>query len=373
MGNPSENWYEIKQIESIDTPALVVYPERVKANIQAVLDMIKDPAKLRPHVKTNKTIEVSQMMLEAGIYQFKCATIAEAEMLVMAGAKDILLAYQPVGPKIERFFNLIKHYPEIAFSCIIDHRQPAAKIAEMALSHQINLPVYIDLNLGTDRTGIAPGKEAEELFESAKDMEGISVVGFHIYDGHLRQKDIRERKKASDKSFEPVEEMLQSLKAKGYPEPLVIAGGSPTFPIHLQRENVICSPGTFVYWDQGYGETLPEQPFKPAALVLTRVISLPSKSLVCVDLGHKSIASENPMDKRVYFLNAENLHPVSQSEEHLVLKTQEDHAFKIGDILYGVPYHICPTVALYERVLTIEDQELSVEWKVIARDKKLNW
>lgn len=373
MANSPENWYVINQVENIDTPALVVYPERVKNNIQAALDMIKEPARLRPHVKTNKTVEACQMMLEAGIDKFKCATIAEAEMLVMAGAKDILLAYQPIGPKIQRFLNLIQNYPDTTFSCIIDHREPAAKIADAASSHQIRIPVYIDLNLGTNRTGIDAGKEAEELFENAQGMEGISVVGFHIYDGHLRQKDIRERKKASDQSYEPVEKMLQSLKAKGYPEPVVIAGGSPTFPIHLQREKVICSPGTFVYWDMGYGETLPEQPFNPAALVLTRVISLPSKGLVCVDLGHKSIASENPMDQRVYFLNGKNLQPVSQSEEHLVLKTQEDHSFKIGDVLYGIPHHICPTVALYERVVTIEDRKPSGEWKVIARDRKLNW
>jgi D-serine deaminase-like pyridoxal phosphate-dependent protein len=373
MENSSENWYGIDQIESIDTPALVVYPERVKSNIQAALEMIKDPARLRPHVKTNKTIEVSKMMLEAGIEQFKCATIAEAEMLVMAGAKDILLAYQPIGPKLQRFLNLIQHFPDVTFSCIIDHLDPVAKIAETARSHQIKIPVYIDLNLGTDRTGIDPGKKSEELFEIAQRMEGITVAGFHIYDGHLRQRDIGERKKASDQSYKAVEEMLLSLKSKGYPESVVIAGGTPTFPIHLQRDKVICSPGTFVYWDKGYGETLPEQPFNPAALVLTRVISLPSKGLVCVDLGHKSIASENPIDKRVHFLNAQNLQPVSQSEEHLVLKTQDDRPFKIGDVLYGLPYHICPTVALYERVITIEDHKPAEEWKVISRDRKLKW
>ncbi len=352
---------------------MAVYPDRVKANIQAALDMIGDPARFRPHVKTHKSTEVIQMMLEMGIYQFKCATIAEAEMLTLAGAKDILLAYQPIGPKAQRLMELIWNFPNVTFSCLVDHLDAAIQLAELANSNQTILSVYIDLNLGTNRTGIAPGKGAEELYERVHKTKGIQIKGFHAYDGHFRQPDFDERKAACDLAFQPVEAMVESLKEKGYPDPVVIAGGTPTFPIHLQRENVVCSPGTFVYWDVGYGEVLSEQPFKPAALVVTRVISLPAKGLITVDLGHKSIAAENPLPNRVRFLNADNLEPVSHSEEHLVLKAGDDHAFKPGDVLYGVPFHICPTVALYERVNAIRDHEVSEAWHINARDKKLTW
>lgn len=373
MAKSADNWYDINRTEDIDTPALVVYPERIKANIGTALDMVKDAGRLRPHVKTHKTIEVTRLMLEAGIQQFKCATIAEAEMLAMAGARDVLLAYQPVGPKIRRLFDLISHYPEVKYSCLIDHPESAGKISELALSESRVLPVYVDLNLGTNRTGISPGKEAEELYEKASGMDGLSVGGFHVYDGHLRHTDLVQRKAACDQAYGPVDVMSQSLMAKGYPRPVVIAGGSTTFSVHLQREGVVCSPGTFVYWDRGYGETLTELEFLPAALVLTRVISLPAEDLICVDLGHKSIASENPLENRVRFLTDDDLHPVSQSEEHLVLKTKKPHRFKIGDLLYGVPFHICPTVALYERAITIENGDCGAEWRVLARDRKLNW
>ncbi len=374
MKNDFENWYSIEDIDKLDTPALVVYPERVKANIQAALDMIGDPAKLRPHVKTHKSSEVIQMMLEMGIYQFKCATIAEAEMLATAGAKDILLAYQPVGPKALRLFELIRHYPDIAISCLVDHKSTVASLSKLSQQNGVKLDLYIDLNLGTNRTGIAPGEEAEGLYELIKDTEGIRIKGFHAYDGHFRNPDFAKRKAACDLAFAPVEAMVKSLKDKGNPDPEIIAGGTPTFPIHLQRQHVVCSPGTFVYWDVGYGEALSEQPFEPAALVVTRVISLPAKGLVTVDLGHKSIAAENPLANRVRFLNTDKLlEPVSQSEEHLVLKTDENHPFKPGDILFGLPFHICPTVALYERARAIRNQELAEEWIMKARDKKLTW
>src|SRR5215471_18912825 len=97
-------WYEIKNIGSIDSPALAIYKERVIQNILSVKKM-KDPAHLRPHVKTNNIAEVCKMMLDENITKFKCATIAEAEMLGMIKAPDVLLAYQPVGPKTDRLLQ----------------------------------------------------------------------------------------------------------------------------------------------------------------------------------------------------------------------------------------------------------------------------
>src|SRR5690606_38086536 len=207
MENSPENWYQVQHLEQIDSPALLVYPERVKANIRLALNMVKDPSRLRPHVKTNKSVEVSKMMLDAGIYQFKCATIAEAEMLSRVGAKDILLAYQPVGPKIKRLVNRAMNYPQVNFSCLTDNLDAAANVAETAHLNQVTFPVYIDLNGGTNRTGIAPGPEAVELYEKSIHLEGIYVKGFHIYDGHLRQKDVQERKAACDLAFREVEKM----------------------------------------------------------------------------------------------------------------------------------------------------------------------
>ncbi len=107
--------------------------------------------------------------------------------------------------------------------------------------------------------------------------------------------------------------------------------------------------------------------------MISRVISLPDDTKLCLDLGHKSIASENTLDKRVYFLNAPELKFVSQSEEHLVAEIPKDDSYKIGDVLYGLPYHICPTVALYERAVIIENNKKVDEWKIIARDRKINF
>jgi D-serine deaminase-like pyridoxal phosphate-dependent protein len=366
-----KQWYEIDSVEQLDSPALLVFKQRVEANIQTAINMVSDVAQLRPHVKTNKSAEVTRLMLDAGITKFKCATIAEAEMLGMIGAPDVVLAYQPLGPKLRRFIELIKKFPATRYACLTDNL-PAAKEQDNAFSaHGLQGNVYVDLNVGMNRTGICPGSEAIELCGFCSTAKGISFGGLHAYDGHLRNPDINIRTKECDKAFSVVEELKQKLTESGIPVENVIVGGSPTFPIHAKRKDVECSPGTFIYWDKGYNDLCPEQDFLPAAVLVTRIISLPAPTRVCTDLGHKSVAAENEIIRRVYFLNAQDLTPISQSEEHLVCEVKIGHSHKAGNVLYGIPHHICPTVALYESVTVIENKKPVTEWKVIARDRKI--
>jgi D-serine deaminase-like pyridoxal phosphate-dependent protein len=366
------NWYIIDGVETLDTPALVIYPQRVKENISILKSMIDDVSRLRPHVKTHKSKDATILMLAAGITKFKCATIAEAEMLGMCKAPDVLLAYQPIGPKLKRFINLIETYPETKFSCLVDNSVAAQNISEAALAHQLKISVYIDLNIGMNRTGIAPGPAALQLYVDCNALPGIKPVGLHAYDGHLHDADLAIRTKKCNEAFAPVKKLQQDIKLKGYPETVIIAGGSPTFPIHAKREVVECSPGTFIYWDRGYSLICAEQPFLTAALVVSRVISLPDETKLCLDVGHKSVSAENEIGKRIYFLDAPELVMIGQSEEHLVVDAGKGHHYKVGDVLYGLPYHICPTIALYERAITIENNKISGEWRNIARDRKIN-
>ena len=366
-----QDWYVINDIDNLDTPALVVYPARVKQNIDLLISMIDNVARLRPHVKTHKSKDVTLLMLKAGITKFKCATIAEAEMLAMCKAPDVLLAYQPIGPKLKRFVEMVLLYPDTKFSCLVDNIKAATEISEKAVRNKIKISLYIDLNVGQDRTGIKPGAGALQLYIDCAALSGVAVVGLHAYDGQIHDADLTIRTEQCNASFESVGKLRASLVERGYAEPVIVAGGSPTFPIHAKRGVVECSPGTFVYWDKGYKTSFLEQPFLPAALVVTRVISLPDETKLCLDLGHKSIAAERDVKSRVYLINAPELEVVGQSEEHLVVEAGKGHNYKPGDVIYGMPYHVCPTVALYERAIAIEDNKTSGEWKNIARDRRI--
>lgn len=373
MQTPSvANWFEVYNADCVDTPALLVYPDRVEQNIRAAIEMTGSPERLRPHIKTHKTQEVTNLLMQHGVHQFKCATIAEAELLGMCKAKDVLLAYQPLGPKLDRFIALLQHYTDTHYACVTDNITAATAMANKAREQQLRLAVYIDLNVGMNRTGIAP-ENALELIEYCLQEPSLKLMGLHAYDGHLRNPDQAIRKQECDEGFKRVIHLQNEVLQKHQVKLPVIAGGSPSFLIHAKREDVVCSPGAFVYWDYGYGNSFPEQPFIHAAIVITRIVSLPAPGIICTDLGHKSIAAENSIDKRVAFLNADDLVPVSQSEEHFTLKAPVDHGYKTGDILYAVPYHVCPTCALYERALVIENQQVKNEWLTIGRDRRISF
>jgi D-threonine aldolase len=364
-------WYSLQNMDSVDSPALVVYPDRVRENIRLLKAMSRGADWLRPHVKTHKLPEVSRMLMDEGIYKFKCATIAEAEMLAMAGATDVLLAYQPVGPKVIRLLELVRTYPETIFSCLVDNIPSAESIAGTFAAHNHTMAVFIDLNVGMNRTGIAPGKQALALYEVCANMNGIRPAGLHAYDGHLRDSDFAIRQAKVAEGFAPVLTLAAQIADNGYPYPAIVAGGTPTFPVHTQQEGIECSPGTFIFWDWGYHTQLPEQKFLFAALLVTRIISVIDAQTICLDLGHKSVAAENPLP-RVKFLNVADAVPLSQSEEHMVVRVADSSRYKVGDIWYGVPVHICPTCALYDSVYVAGNHTVVDKWAVIARNRTIN-
>ena len=369
----SQSWFEFKEVADIPSPALLVYRERVQENVRRMLSIAGSAERLRPHIKTHKIREMLDLQQAVGIRKFKCATIAEAELAASAGVPDLLLAYQPVGPAVRRFAELIKTFPRTKLSVVCDDEAAIGSLSEANQAQKPNgsLDVLLDIDVGQHRTGVPAGPQAAKLYQAIASSRGITPGGLHAYDGHISDADPAIRKAACDEAFVPVTRLKNELEASGLPVPRVVAGGSPTFPFHATRSGVECSPGTTVFWDSGYGNKLRDLEFLPAALVLTRVVSKPVPNLLCLDLGHKALGSEMP-HPRVQFLNLRNYNALTHSEEHLVIESADADQFKIGDCLYGVPRHICPTVALYSSAIVIENHQIVGSWKVAARERRIS-
>lgn len=363
-------WYEINNPEQIDTPAILVFPDRVQFNIDHAIARVGNVDRLRPHIKTHKSPDVTRMSIQSGITKFKCATIAEAELLGTLEAKDVLIAYPLIGPKLERYLRLVHQFPNTEFSSIIDHMDGANQLENIGKRYGVKLNAYIDIDPGMHRTGIALEK-ATDLLHALFKKENMIFKGFHFYDGHIRDQDFKLRKVKSDTAYGQLQSWINTLNLKM--KYSIICGGSPTFPCHSSRMEVECSPGTFVYWDKGYATVENEVGFIPAAVIIARVISKPGDDLVCLDLGHKSVAAENDILHRVSFLD-ESIHlmAISQSEEHLVLKADDPTRYQIGDLMYMLPYHICPTIALHDRVNTVKDHHVTGHWFTTARDRYIH-
>ncbi|MGV3531800.1 MAG: alanine racemase, partial [Chthoniobacteraceae bacterium] len=155
----NENWWRVRNEGEIPTPALLVFRERVNANIARMIEIAGSPDRLRPHVKTHKLGPLVRAQVAAGITKFKCATIAEAAMTAEAGAKDVLLAYPAVGPAASHLVKLQAGFLEVAFSAIVDSSYAAAVLSREATEAGVTIGVYLDVDCGMHRTGIEPGNE----------------------------------------------------------------------------------------------------------------------------------------------------------------------------------------------------------------------
>ncbi|MEM9649172.1 MAG: D-TA family PLP-dependent enzyme [Bacteroidota bacterium] len=368
-----ENWYQIKNIESVDSPSVVLYQEHLQSNIQEMVKKVDgDLQRLMPHVKTNKMPRVMEQLLHAGITKFKASTIAETEIAAEAGAESVLIAHQLVGPKVQRFLKLPSEFPNTRFSTLVDTENTSRLLNQLAQDQDLTIGVYIDINNGMNRSGIQVGESLEKLVQFILSLLNLEFLGFHVYDGHLRDTNFELRRQKIEDGFIKITQFFNHLKTQ-HPTLEMICGGTPSFTSHLLNQDRITSPGTCVLWDWGYGEKLTEQSFSYAALLVTRVISKPAEGIITLDLGHKSVAAENPIYKRVKFLNLDNYELLSQSEEHGVVKVSNWDKLQVGDVLYGVPYHICPTINLHDEVSVISDGKKVDSWEISARKRKLRF
>jgi len=367
----TSDWYQFTNVDEVDSPALLVYPDRAEENIHRMIAMVGDVRRLRPHMKTHKLPEMIRLQLAHGITKFKCATIAEAEMTAGCGTVDVLLAHQPIGPKVGRFIALVQKLPQTKFSTIADNKAVIRAISLACSQAQVSVEVLLDVDCGMHRTGIEPGLGAAEFYKLLCTLPGLKPGGLHAYDGHIREPDPVKRAEICGTAFAPVQALRHELLSAGLPVPRFVVGGTPTFPIHARHTDVECSPGTCVFWDAGYNAQCPDMDFLHAALVLTRVVSKPGGSRLCLDLGHKAIASENP-HPRVVFLNLPDARAVSHSEEHLVIETKRAGEIDLGHCLYGVPWHVCPTVALHSEAVIVRDGRARERWQVSARNRRIS-
>jgi D-serine deaminase-like pyridoxal phosphate-dependent protein len=366
--------YAIADTSSIHSPGLIFFADLIRRNIARAVEMAGGPGRLRPHVKTHKCPDIVKLELAAGVTKHKVATLAEAEMAARCGAADVLIAYPMVGPNCARLASLIKAYPDTRFSCLVDHPTSADALSSAMVRAGTECGVFLDIDMGHNRTGIAPGPEAASLYAGMARLPGLRPEGLHLYDGHNHQEGRADREKAVMMQLGPALNLREGLLREGLPVARVVAGGTPTFPVFAKLDipGLECSPGTMVLHDNGYGTKYADlAAFTPAALILTRVISRPTPTRVTFDLGYKAVASDPPPGKRLVLLNMPPHEQVLQNEEHLGIETPEAARFRPGDEALAVPQHICPTVAMHQRAWVVEGGKVTGTWAITGRDRFL--
>jgi D-serine deaminase-like pyridoxal phosphate-dependent protein len=366
--------YRIAEIERILTPALAIYPEIVEANLDFTLRLLGgDSSRWRPHVKTAKLGYVIRKYIERGVANFKCSTSLELATVCSQGDVDVLIAYPLVGANAQRTRDLADQHPGCKVSALVE--TPAQ--VEVWKGSRVGL--FIDVNPGMDRTGIQQNGVAD-IVALARSIErsGQSFRGLHYYDGHLGNLALPEREPVAHAGYDKLLAIVSAIGAEGIRVAEVITAGTPAFPCTLSysrfREPPFvhrASPGTVVYGDCSSLNQLPaDWSYRPAAIVVSTVVSHPSPGRVTCDAGHKSVSADAGAPTCAV-LGLPGLVPSKPSEEHLPIDVRDGTPQPgLGETLYLVPRHVCPTINNFDHALLVVDGRVVGVERVTARGRE---
>ena len=365
--------YAVSGMEDVLTPALVVYPDAVASNIAQTLRLLGGAAdRWRVHIKTAKLGYTLHMLVEHGVKNFKCATTLELLMACRSGAEDVLVAYPVMAANARRVAEIADQYRGVRISVLAENEEQVGQWRGSRVG------VFLDINPGMNRTGVEQS-DSRRVVGLARTLAnaGGEFRGLHYYDGQYGALEEHERTAAAHAGYDRLLELVAELERGGIRVPEVVTAGTPTFPCSLayqgfRRGEFIhrFSPGTVVYHDATSLAQLPrEYGYMPAVLVLTRVVSRPHEGIVTCDAGHKAVSADAGLPTCVVLGHPE-LTPLGPSEEHLPMKSATLPGVAIGEELYLLPRHVCPTVNNFDCALRVRGGQIEGVEKVSARGRE---
>jgi D-serine deaminase-like pyridoxal phosphate-dependent protein len=355
----------------MSTPALLIYAGMIDHNIDAALRMMKgDANRWRPHLKTAKLGYTMHRMVERGVRAAKCATTLELVAALNAGFEDMVLAFPVMGANAARARDIAAAHPDRKIAALVEGPD------QLDEWHGSSVGVFVDLNSGMNRTGIAEERFEEVRAFIAQVMKaGLQFRGLHHYDGHIHNADASAAATAHQ-GYARLIELIAFLTRSGIEVEEVITSGTPAVPHALDFAGFNgagfvhrVSPGTIIYNDRASLKELPDYGFVPAALVLSTVVSRPLADRVTCDAGHKAVSADAGVPT-CDVLGWPGLVGMKPSEEHLPLEVVSGEMPARGELLYLLPSHVCPTVNNFDRAMIIRDGRVESIEPVTARGRE---
>ncbi len=354
--------------QEIDTPALLIDLDMMEQNIQIMADFCADAGtSLRPHAKTHKSPIIAHKQIAAGAIGITCAKLGEAEVMVQAGIRDILIANQIVGKqKIRRLAHLSRHADLIV---AVDDSQNLQDIGEAMVAVDSSVRVVVEVDTGMGRCGTMPGTPTLELVRQITRTEGVRFCGLMGYEGHaVALPTFTERKAVAEESIARLVETKHLLEKHGIPVPMMTGGGTGTYNITGKHpEMTEIEAGSYVFMDAMYQSVGGlHEPFGCALTLLTTVVSRPAKDRLITDAGLKVASREFGLPRAK---NIPELQPIGLSEEHGRFEIVGEISLKPGDTIELIPTHCCTTVNLHDRYYGIRNGVVETIWPIAARGK----
>jgi len=336
-------------VADIDTPALVVDLDALDRNIAKMAEFSRTTGvRVRPHAKTHKSAAIALRQIAHGAVGQCVQKVGEAEALVRGGVKDILVSNQVVGEcKLRR-------------------------LAALAQDFGVELGALVEIDVGMERCGVLPGKDAAALARRIADAPGLTFRGLQAYHGRAQHLPThQQRAQAIASAIDAVRETIDALKAENLDCEIVAGAGTGTFT--MEAESGVYNElqvGSYVFMDTDYAKIGNKDgglytAFEHSLFVLASVISTPTSERAIVDAGLKSYSAEKGPP---WVHGREDVELTNVSDEHgkLVLGPKAKR-LKLGEKVWLIPGHCDPTVNLHDWYVGVRNGRVEVLWPVSAR------
>lgn len=367
---------EMIALSQLDTPSLLLDLDKMDTNIREIDDFSKiHSVQWRPHIKTHKSIQMAKMQLDAGAIGITVAKLSEAEVMVQAGIKDILIAL-PLSSKT-KLAKLASLLPKAHITLAIDSVEQAKMIQHYFEHLSFVIDVWIKINSGLDRCGIEPGPNVVELAKKVSDFSKLNLTGIFTHAGHsYAASSVDEINKIGTYEGEVIADSAQMCEREGIRITHRSVGSTPTYQIAGMQPGITeVRPGNAVFFDAiqvGLGVTN----FDRCALtVLASVVSIHENKRIVLDTGSKSLSLDrgahgnNTVKGFGHMLNHPDLVIERLSEEHGVVIPYSNHELSLADCVQIIPNHACTVVNLFDHYVLHRQGKVVGQWKVDARGR----
>ena len=361
--------------DDIPTPALLLDLDRFERNLRRMAAHARASGKnLRPHAKTHRCPEIARHQVSAGALGVACAKLGEAEVMARAGVRGLLITTEVVSPAaIRRLMQLVSAAPDTMV--VIDNPVNVADLGREAAADGVTVNVLVDVDVGTRRTGIAPGEPALALARAAVAQPALRFRGLQGYAGHCAHvMGWQARREASHAAMAPLMETRARLEAEGLPVEIVAGGSTGTFDIDVELPGLTeLQSGSYCVMDIDYrriggraGDTLGD--FEMALTVVTTVVSVPTADRAMVDGGLKAFSTDKPFPPEA--VERPGIEYGFAGDEHGRLTILDrSRVPRLGERIEFFPPHCDPTFNLYDRVWCVRGPRVEAVWDIAARGR----
>ena len=349
----------------LTTPALLLDLGALKANLGFMAEHMQGvPTTLRAHVKVHKSPHIARLEVEYGAVGVGCATVWEAIVMARAGINDVFVINEVVGPEKTRALALLAR--EANVKTAVDDPAQIDELSRAATAAGSTIGLFIDVDEGMHRCGVASAEEALALARKIAASPGLEFVGLTGYEGHCSLEFDEAKRHAMCKvAMGFLTGIADYLAANGFPCRIVSAAGTGTWETTSRYPGVTeIQPGSYATMD-GHHRGLDPR-FGWAVTVLASVISRRSDRIV-LDAGNKTVGASQGV------LAPDNLKPFRYDEEHSIYIVDPSDPVKVGD-KYEIRCNYTPNaIGYFEAYHVMEDGKVTDIWPVMPRGPESRW